>query len=47
MIIYIRSFIFIISITLFSCTNTETAKIVDSPLSLWNEKPLYIPVEFE
>ena len=81
-------FIFIISITLFSCTNTETAKIVDSPLSLWNEssvktsiiefvdkvtdetssdfvpvkeriavfdndgtlwneKPLYIPIEFE
>ncbi|MCK5729639.1 MAG: haloacid dehalogenase-like hydrolase [Draconibacterium sp.] len=81
-------FIFIISVTLFSCTVPEKAETVDSPLSLWNEssvktsiitfvesvtdenssdfvpvkeriavfdndgtlwneKPLYIPIEFE
>jgi len=30
-------FIFIFSVALFSCTNTEKPETIDSPLSLWNE----------
>ena len=33
-------FAFILSITLFSCTNTEKLETEDSPLSLWNESPV-------